>query len=116
VTLQSRGNGCRLNNRGLVTPSPKDLEQSVCDSIFKDGQPFTLALLIDRVRGEATGSIKAGSYSFTSDPHALADFRKDGGPAITAVGPSLAINTGGAGDSASVEVREFRISAPKPTH
>jgi hypothetical protein len=39
----------------------------------------------------------------------LADFLADGGPTITAVGPGIAVNSNGPGQTASVHVRDFRI-------
>jgi hypothetical protein len=44
------------------------------------------------------------SLSFT-----LADFLADSGPVITAVGPGIAVNANGPGQTASVHVRDFRI-------
>ena len=42
-------------------------------------------------------------------PFVLSDFLANGGPAITAVGPGIAVNSNGAGQTASVHVRDFRI-------
>jgi hypothetical protein len=39
----------------------------------------------------------------------LSDFLADGGPVITAVGPGIAVNSNGPGQTASVHIREFRI-------
>ena len=39
----------------------------------------------------------------------LADFRADSGPAIAAVGPKLAVNSNAPGQTASVQVRDFRV-------
>jgi hypothetical protein len=46
------------------------------------------------------------SLSFT-----LKDFLADGGPTITAVGPGVAVNANAPGQTASVQVRDFRIYA-----
>ncbi|HET8727867.1 MAG TPA: hypothetical protein VFO41_10180 [Alphaproteobacteria bacterium] len=86
------------------------LPQDVKDAIFSttDPQPFTIELTIDRKDGRGTAKLtvigQVFSLSFT-----LADFLKDGGPTITAVGPGIAVNSNGPGQTASVHVREFRI-------
>lgn len=88
------------------------LPQDVKDAIFSttDPQPFTIELTIDRSTNPATGTAKLTvidqvfTLSFT-----LQDFLADSGPTITAVGPGIAVNANGPGQTASVHVREFRI-------
>jgi hypothetical protein len=88
------------------------LPQAVKDAIYSttDPQPFTIELTIDRssnpAKGTATLSVidQVFTLNFT-----LADFLTDSGPVITAVGPGIAVNSNGPGQTASVHVREFRI-------
>jgi len=86
------------------------LPQAVKDAMFSttDPVPFTLTLTIDRTSGRGKSELKVADQTF-SLPFELADFRADGGPAITAVGPGIAVNSNGPGQTASVHVREFRI-------
>jgi hypothetical protein len=97
---------------GSVETRNMVLSQAVKDAIFSatDPQPFTLDLTIDRKAGTGTAKLmvidQVFSLSFT-----LADFLADGGPAITAVGPGIAVNANGPGQTASVHVRDFRIYA-----
>lgn len=97
---------------GSTQPTNMVLPQAVKDAIFSatDPQPFTLSLTIDRVSGTGKSELKVGDqvYSLTFE---LSDFRADGGPIITAVGPGIAVNSNGPGQTASVHVREFRIYA-----
>jgi hypothetical protein len=86
------------------------LPQAAKDAIFSttDPQPFTLELTIDRTKGKGAAKLTVAdqvySLSFT-----LADFLTDSGPTITAVGPGIAVNANGPGQTASVHVRDFRI-------
>ena len=93
-----------VESRNVVLP------QAVKDAIYSttDPQPFTIELTIDRKTGTGTAKLmvidQVFSLSFT-----LADFLADGGPVISAVGPGIAVNANGPGQTASVHVREFRI-------
>jgi hypothetical protein len=95
---------------GSVETRNTPLPQAVKDAIFSttDPQPFTLELTIDRKAGTGTAKLmvidQVFSLSFT-----LADFVANGGPTITAVGPGIAVNSNGPGQTASVHVRDFRI-------
>jgi len=97
---------------GSVETRNSVLPQAAKDAIFSttDPQPFTLELTIDRTTSPATGTAKLTvidqvyTLSFT-----LADFLADGGPAITNVGPGIAVNSNGPGQTASVHLRDFRI-------
>lgn len=95
-----------VETRNMVLP------QAVKDAIFSttDPQPFTLELTIDRKAGTGTAKLmvidQVFSLSFT-----LADFLADDGPVITALGPGIAVNSNGPGQTASVHVRDFRIYA-----
>jgi len=95
---------------GAVDSTNTVLPQAVKDAIFSttDPQPFTIDLTIDRKTGNATAKLLVIDQVFTLH-FALADFRADGGPAITAVGPGVAVNSNGPGQTASVRVRDFRI-------
>jgi len=97
---------------GSVETRNTVLPQAVKDAIFSatDPQPFTLELTINRATSPATGTAKLTvidqvyTLSFT-----LADFLSDGGPTITAVGPGIAVNANGPGQTASVHIRDFQI-------
>jgi hypothetical protein len=93
-----------VETRNMVLP------QAVKDAIFSttDPQPFTLELTIDRSKGTGKSELKVGDQVF-SLTFTLADFLADGGPTITAVGPGIAVNSNGPGQTASVHVRDFRI-------
>lgn len=95
---------------GSTAPTNMVLPQAVKDAIFSttDPQPFTLTLTIDRVHGTGKSQLKVGANVFTLH-FVLADFVADGGPTITAVGPGIAVNANGPGQTASVHVRDFRI-------
>ena len=95
---------------GSVEPRNTFLPQDVKDAIFSttDPQPFTIEMTIDRKLGTATVKLLVIDQVFTLD-FTLADFVADGGPTITAVGPGIAVNSNGPGQTASVRVREFRI-------
>lgn len=95
---------------GSVEPRNVVLPQAVKDAIFSttDPQPFTIELTIDRVEGTATAKLMVIDQVFSLD-FTLSDFLADGGPAITAVGPGIAVNANGPGQTASVNVRDFRI-------
>jgi hypothetical protein len=86
------------------------LPQDVKDAIYSttDPQPFTIELTIDRKEGKGTAKLMVIDQFF-SLTFTLSDFLADGGPVITAVGPGIAVNSNGPGQTASVHVREFRI-------
>jgi len=88
------------------------LPQAVKDAIFSttDPQPFTIELTIDRKTGTATAKLSVIDQVFTLH-FTLSDFLADGGPTITAVGPGIAVNSNGPGQTASVHIRDFRIYA-----
>jgi len=95
---------------GATEPTALPLPQDVKDAMFSptDPQPFTLELTMDRVSGMGTAQLTVIDQVFTL-PFTLADFRADGGPAITSVGPGIAVNQNAPGETASVRVRDFRI-------
>ena len=95
---------------GSVETRTTTLPQAVKDAIYSttDPQPFTIELTIDRIKGTGTAKLMVIDQVFTLT-FTLADFLKDGGPTITAVGPGIAVNSNGPGQTASVHVRDFRI-------
>lgn len=97
---------------GAVEEKNTVLPQAVKDAIYSttNPQPFTIELTIDRSTSPAKGTAKLTVIGqvFTLD-FTLSDFLADGGPTITAMGPGIAINANGPGQTASVHVREFRI-------
>lgn len=95
-----------VETRNMVLP------QDVKDAIFSttDPQPFTLELTVDRTTGTGTAKLMVIDQVFTLT-FTLADFTASGGPAITSVGPGIAVNSNGPGQTASVHVRDFRIYA-----
>ena len=110
VSLQVRGTSLRFNSPGGGPGT--DLPPEVYNEIFSltDPQPFTLELLVDRINGAGKVSIKVGDRVFSRNV-TFAAFPANSGPAITAVGPSLGI-VSAPGQTASVQLREFRISLP----
>lgn len=114
VTINVRpGFVVRLNVPfGATQPTAMPLPQAIKDAIFStsDPQPFTLELTIDREQGQGTAKLLVADQVFSLS-FTLADFRADGGPAITAVGPGIAVNQNAPGQTASVHVRDFRIYA-----
>lgn len=96
---------------GSVEPRNTPLPQAVKDAIFSttDPQPFTIELTIDRKLGKGTAKLMVIDQVFALEQFTLADFVADGGPTITRVGPGIAVNSNGPGQTASVRVREFRI-------
>jgi hypothetical protein len=95
---------------GAAEPARVPLPQDVKDAMFSttDPQPFTIELTVDRVLGKGMAKLMIIDQVF-SVPFDLSDFLKDGGPAITSVGPGLAVNPNAPGQTASVRVRDFRI-------
>jgi hypothetical protein len=96
---------------GAVDLTNATLPQDVKDAIFSttDPQPFTIELTIDRKAGTGTAKLMVIDQVFSLPPFRLSDFLADGGPTITAVGPGIAVNANGPGQTASVKVRDFRI-------
>lgn len=95
---------------GSTEPARVVLPDAVKDAMFSltDPQPFTIELTIDRIHGTATAKLTVVDQVF-SVPFVLSDFLADSGPTITAVGPGIAVNPFGPGQTASVHVRDFRI-------
>jgi len=95
---------------GATQQTAVPLPQPIKDAMFSttDPQPFTLELTMDRKLGKGTAKLMVADQVFSLD-FELADFRADSGPAITAVGPGIAVNSNAPGQTASVQVREFRI-------
>lgn len=87
------------------------LPQAVKDAIFSttDPQPFTIELTIDRRDGTGKAKLMVIGQVFALPSFHLADFLADGGPTITAMGPGIAVNSNGPGQTASVHVQDFRI-------
>jgi len=113
VTFQVRGPAARMNVRGIVGTAREEIPPATYDAIFAaDPKPFTLQLIVDRISGKGSASFKCGGVHFTKDV-TFAAFKENSGPAITAIGATLAIDTADH-ETASVEVREFRITAPTP--
>jgi hypothetical protein len=112
VTVNVRPNFVvRLNVPfGATAPTAMPLPQAAKDAIFSatDPQPFTIELTMDRVEGTGLAKLIVDDQVYSLE-FTLADFRADGGPPITAVGPGLAVNANAPGQTASVRVRDFRI-------
>ena len=112
VTVNVRPNFVvRLNVPfGATEPTAMPLPQAAKDAIFSatDPQPFTIELTMDRVEGKGLAKLTVADQVYSLG-FTLADFRADSGPAITAVGPGLAVNANAPGQTASVRVRDFRI-------
>ena len=97
---------------GSTEPARVVLPDDVKTAMFSstDPQPFTIELTVNRTNGEGTAKLMVIDQVFTV-PFTLSDFLKDSGPAISAVGPGIAVNSNAPGQTASVRVREFRIFA-----
>lgn len=97
---------------GAVEPARVPLPQDVKEAMFSasDPQPFTIELTIDRKVGKGIAKLMVTDQVFTV-PFDLSDFRADGGPVLTAVGPGIAVNPFAPGQTVSVRVRDFRIYA-----
>ncbi len=111
ATLQSRGSTARMNAVDIsVPPPPVPLAPDVFNSIYSPTgpTPFTLDLIVDRVSGTGYESLYVGDDVIFSRNFTFADFRADGGPSITAVGPSIAIASA-PGQSASVRLLDFQV-------
>lgn len=116
ATLNVRAGGtARLNvPRGAVSQTFVDVPTPVYDAIFRanDPEPFTLQLLVDRRTGNGRASLKVGDFPVLSRSFQLSQFQSNGGPAISAVGPTIA-NANASGQTVSVRVRDFRIYVGK---
>lgn len=97
---------------GAAQPTNVVLPQAAKDAMFSttDPQPFTIELTMDRVAGKGRAQLTVADQVFPLE-FDLADFRAHGGPAITAVGPGIAVNANAPGKTASVRFRDFRIYA-----
>jgi len=95
---------------GAVEERNTVLPQAVKDAIYSttDPQPFTIELTIDRKQGKGTAKLTVIDQVFSLD-FTLEDFLAGGGPTITNVGPGVAVNANGPGQTASVHIRDFRI-------
>lgn len=95
---------------GAVEDRNTVLPQAVKDAIYSttDPQPFTVELTIDRKQGKGTAKLTVIDQVFSLD-FTLEDFLAGSGPTITNVGPGIAVNANGPGQTASVHVRDFRI-------
>lgn len=110
ATLNVRPGGVvRLNVPfGSTAPTSVVLPTAVRDAIFAAvPQPFTLDLTVDRIAGSGAATLTVGDNAFPLT-FTLSDFVANGGPVITAAGPSIA-NASAAGQTVSVHVREFRM-------
>lgn len=103
------GEAARLNvPRGATSQTFVDLPPAMYDAIFRRDEPFTIRLLIDRVSGEGTASLKVGDFPVLSRTFQLSEFQANSGPDVEAVGPAVA-NANAPGQAVSVRVRDFRI-------
>jgi hypothetical protein len=95
---------------GAVEDRNTVLPQAVKDAIYSttDPQPFTVELTIDRKQGKGTAKLTVIDQVFSLD-FTLEDFLAGSGPTITNVGPGIAVNANGPGQTASVHIRDFRI-------
>lgn len=115
VTLQVRGGGLRLNMPGAETPlNLPNMPQDRFDAVFdpNDPAPITLELVVNRITGVTDSSVKIGDFPPVLGSCKLKDFKAESGPAITAVGPAIAV-AAPPGARAFVQVRDFRLSLPK---
>lgn len=114
ATLQVRADKARLNAPGLTPPLNMDnLGSATYNRIFRANGPsrFTLTFLVDRTTGKATASLKVGDV-VVGKRSDLTAFKAASGDPITAVGAAIVLSRG-AGQRASVWIREFRVLTPK---
>ena len=99
---------------GNAEPARVVLPDDVKNAIFSttDPVPFTIELTVDRAvsPAKATGKLTVGDQVF-SVPFVLSEFLADSGPVVTTIGPGIAVNSNGPGQTASVHIRDFRIYA-----
>lgn len=116
ATLNVRpGGNARLNVPfGATSPTFVDLPGPVYDAIFRSDnpEPFTLQLLVDRITGNGSASLKVADFPVLSKSFQLSQFKANSGDPITAVGPAVA-NANAPGQTVSVHVRDFRIYVGK---
>lgn len=102
------GEMARLNVPfGATSQTSVDVPPPMYDAIFRHDEPFTLQLLIDRISGNGTASLKVGDFPLLSKTFQLSQFQANSGPDIEAVGPAVA--NANAPGQVSVRVRGFRI-------
>ncbi len=96
---------------GAVETTNTVLSQEIKDLIFSttDPQPFTLELTIDRKNGTGQSKLIVGDKVVGPLSFHLDGFPVDGGPIISAMGAGPAVNANGPGQTASVQLRDFRI-------
>lgn len=114
ATFQVRADKARLNAPGVTPPLNMDnLDSATYNRIFRSNgpTPFTLTLLVDRTTGKATASLKVGDVVVGKQSE-LTAFKATSGDPITTVGAAIVLARG-AGQRASVQIREFRILTPK---
>ena len=97
---------------GAAAPARVVLPEDVKAAMFSTTgpQPFTIELTVDRKEGTGLAKLMVIDQVFEV-PFVLSTFPANSGPAITAVGPGIAVNSNAPGQTASVRVREFRIYA-----
>jgi hypothetical protein len=96
---------------GAVEATNMPLPADIRDMIFSttDPQPFTLELTVDRRDGTGASKLTVGDRVVGPLTFRLSEFLSDGGPTISAVGTGPAVNANGPGQTATVQVRDFRI-------
>ena len=96
---------------GAVETTNTTLSQEIKDLIFSttDPQPFTIELTIDRKNGTGQSKLTVGDKVVGPLFFHLDGFPVDSGPIISAMGAGPAVNANGPGQTASVQVRDFRI-------
>ena len=116
ATLNVRAGGtARLNVPfGAVSQTFIDVPAPVYAAIFRpdNPEPFTLQLLVDRRTGNGRASLRVGDFPILSRSFQLSQFQSHSGPAISAVGPTIA-NANASGQTVSVHLRDFRIYTGK---
>ena len=114
ASLQVRGTTARLNAVGAIPMAGlPNVPQAVYDAILnpENPQPFTLELKLDRKSGVGTATLKVGDY-YSLSHNFVSVFTANSGPAVGAVGATLAI-ANGSDHRATVEVMDLRILQPQ---
>lgn len=93
---------------GPLQALPPEVYAAIFDPV--NPQQYTLQLLVDRSGGPSNATLQVGNWTYSYDIH-FPDFTSIDGPAITVIGPTLAINNA-PGQSASARLLDFQIFLP----
>ena len=101
--------GLDAPSAGAIGPTDKDFvpTDTVYREIYAEHKPFTLRLDVNRKLGKGVGTLTTATQ-VVSIPFEMDVFKKDEGPALTAVGTAIANNL--PGETISVEVTDIMVA------